>query len=100
MRLVHILRWLVATTPLLWPKKVSFVAIRNTHGRVVLREELIARAGVYKHLREELIPARGVDSSRKCIQTLHCYWHEGYRADIKVTARQALTASLWQSKTA
>jgi len=31
---------------------------------------------------------------QKCIQTLHCYWHEGYRADIKVIARQALTTTV------
>jgi len=28
------------------------------------------------------------------MQTLHCYWHEGYRADIKVIARQALTITV------
>ena len=33
----------------------------------------------------------------KCIQSLHCYWHEGYRADIKVIIRQALTTSLSQT---
>ena len=30
----------------------------------------------------------------KCIQTLHCYWHAGYRADIKAIARQALTTTV------
>ena len=35
----------------------------------------------------------------KCIQTLHCYWHEGYRADIKVgdCTASAHHHSLWHT---
>jgi len=32
---------------------------------------------------------------QKCIQTLHCSWHEGYRTDIKAIARQAPTNTVW-----